>query len=337
MTRVDPAYNDDMLTVATRPLKRLTRPADPPGFLMTRRHVLIMEALAQYRNLDANQIARLVGGSPRGVGSNLRSLFWHGYVDRPQGQHVTLAAFFDEGNRPLVYALTRKGARFLTDRGHALEHRLDWTFRRVTPLFLAHTVEVAEVMMQFGFACRDCGNVRLIDHHELLPQMPESTRARRDPFKLLVTIHHDRKPLDLAVVPDRLFTLLSAGSRPSSYALELDRGSMDINAKRLVGKSSFRRKQIGYFNARKQKKHTELWGFDSFRCLTVTTSDARIAKMIKAEREVTGDSASGFFLYTTRERLAAHGPFAPVWISSKADGISLLRSTHNTMETKDAR
>jgi hypothetical protein len=46
--------------------------------------------------------------------------------------------------------------------------------------------------------------------------------------------------------------------------------------------------------------------------------------MIKAQREVTGDSASGFFLYTTRERLAANAPFGPVWISSKADGISLL-------------
>ena len=98
MIRSHVPYNDDMVTVAARPLKRLTRPAEPPGFEMTPRHILIMEALAQYRNLDADQIARIVGGSPRGVRSNLRNLFWHAYVDRPEDQRITLAAFFDEGN-----------------------------------------------------------------------------------------------------------------------------------------------------------------------------------------------------------------------------------------------
>jgi len=46
--------------------------------------------------------------------------------------------------------------------------------------------------------------------------------------------------------------------------------------------------------------------------------------MIDAQREITEGRASALFLYTTPPRIAAHGAFGPIWISSESDGISIV-------------
>jgi hypothetical protein len=330
-------YDESMALVAS-PLKRLSRPETPPSFRLTDRDRDILLFVALARCATSEQVARRVGGSPRGVGCRLKLLFRAGYLDRPVHQHTYLASFFDEGNRPLVYALGRKGARLLAEDGAPVDDRLDWTTKnkRATAPFLAHTVEVAEAMLGFRFPAHESDGPELIDHAELIPLMPEETRAKRDPFKLSVEIKHNHKPITIAVVPDRLFSFAFVDGTRMNFALELDRGTMDIKAKRLVGKSSFRKKIIGYFNAWAQKRHTETWGFKSFRVLTVTPSEKRLANMLKAQQDVTKGSASGLFLYTTREQLAVHGPYAPVWTTSKADGISLLPPLSTLTETTDA-
>ena len=96
------------------------------------------------------------------------------------------------------------------------------------------------------------------------------------------------------------------------------------DATRLVGKSSFRRKLLGYFHAWQQKRHSDVWAFKSFRVLTVTTSEKRIQNMITTQREVATSCPPGLFLYSTPERLAQHGALGPAWVTSKADNVSLL-------------
>ena len=201
MTGRDDIYNECMSTLARRPLKRLLRPEAPPPFRMTDRHIAIMRALVKYRHLTSDQIVSIVGGSERGVGNNLRSLFWHGYVDRPASQNTYLVAFFDEGNRPLVYGIARKGVRFLAELGDPVDERLDWRGKNNrTAIFLAHTLEVASTMMHFALACGRDGAPRLIDHAELIPYFPQETRSLKDPFALRVTVPHNRKDLTLTVV-----------------------------------------------------------------------------------------------------------------------------------------
>jgi hypothetical protein len=315
-----------MSLLAPSPLKRLSRPATRPSFRITDRDLAILWFVATVRCATSDQIARRIGGSPRGVRSRLKYLFRAGYLDRPVHQHAQLVAFFDEGNRPLVYALARKGARILAEHGAPVDHRLDWTTKnkRATAPFLAHTIEVAEAMLGFHFPADAPDAPRLIDHAALLPFMPEATRSKRDPFKLSVTFTLDRQQVTIAVVPDRVFSLLYPANTRFNFALELDRGTTDIKAKRIAGKSSFRKKLLGYYHAWRQRTHTEAWGFDRLRVLTITPSEKRLANMLDAQHEVTNGSASGLFLYTTRDRFADHGPFAPIWTSSKSDGVSLL-------------
>jgi hypothetical protein len=319
-------YNISMPGIAAPPIKRLSRPEVPPPFRITERDIAILRAISQFRFLSSHQVERIAGGSERGVRNRLRNLFAHGYLDRPHHQRAELAAFL---NPPLVYGLGKHGARLLADLGRPIDHRLDWTTKntRATSPFLAHTIEVAETMMSFTSACHE-SVARLVDHHELLPLMPETTREARHPFAVRAKFRWRSKDIVVAVVPDRLFALVYPDTC-HNFALELDRGTMDINAKRIVGKSSFRRKLLGYFHAWQEKRHAQVRGFKSFRVLTVTTSETRVKNMIATQREVAASCPAGLFLYSTPERLAQHGALGPAWVTRKCDNISLLHNQNS--------
>src|SRR4029079_16908930 len=111
-----------------------------------------------------------------------------------------------------------------------------------------------------------------------------------------------------------------------------DRGSMDIWANRLVGKSSFRRKLIAYAAAREQRRFADVWAFKSFRVLTVTTSRERITHMLAAQRRAAPQCPAGFFLYSTLHLLALHGALGPAWITSKGGHVSLRHAMTGSRE-----
>ncbi len=79
---------------------------------------------------------------------------------------------------------------------------------------------------------------------------------------------------------------------------------MDIKSRQLVGKSSFRRKLLGYYQLWKEGLHTSQWGFKAFRVLTVTPSEKRIENMIAVQKEIVGEQGSNLFLFTTPTRLS---------------------------------
>jgi hypothetical protein len=320
------------MPTAAPPRKRLSRPqGSPPSFRITPRVIAILCFVAQFRFLTSEQIARLDGGSHQKVLRLLQLCFYHGLLDRPANQHAVLASFFDEGNRPLTYAISRKGAKLLADAGVAISSSRQWHAqnRSATVPFLAHTIAIADAVMQFAFACQHDKAPRLIDHHALVPLMPPATQKLSDPFRLRITHRGtDRAEVSFNVIPDRLISLATEQAR-WNFAIELDRGTMSNGtpATRLVDKTSYRRKLIGYFEAWKQGRHTEQWGFKSFRVLTITTSEKRISHMLAVQREITKGSASGLFLYSTADRVAKHGVLGPAWISADSDAVRLLART----------
>jgi Replication-relaxation len=207
-----------------------------------------------------------------------------------------------------------------------LREKLDWSLKnaRATALFLAHTIETAETMIAFELACRERGAITLIDHHDLLSYLPEETREDDAPFHARVAIRAGREPLTIGVIPDRMFSLAFESRTRLNFALELDRGTMDIKARQLAGKSSFRRKLLGYHQLWKEGLHTSRWGFKAFRVLTVTPSEKRIEHMIAVQKEIVGQAGSNLFLFTTPKRLQEKSPLADVWVSGKGQIVSLL-------------
>ena len=140
------------------------------------------------------------------------------------------------------------------------------------------------------------------------------------------TLKTAREALTIGVIPDRVFSLAFEDRTRLNFALELDRGTMDIKSRQLVGKSSFRRKLLGYYQLWKEGLHTSQWGFKAFRVLTVTPSEKRIENMIAVQKEIVGEQGSNLFLFTTPKRLAEKSPLADVWVTGKgaADGSPIM-------------
>ena len=294
---------------------------------LTSRDMDIVRAVARFRFLTAAQIVRLVSGSDQQIGRRIRVLFFHGFLDCPRVQRSQLAHVFEAGNFPLIYGIGQQGAHLIALHEPWINPKHDWTTNngRVTAPFLAHTTETADVIIAFQNACA-ARALRLIDHHQLLPMMPEETRRPRrnhNPFKLKPTFTPPRENANIVVgvVPDRLFSL-AAGEERTNYALELDRGTMDVDAKTLVGKSTIRRKILGYWHAWKQDLHTTQWGFKSFRVLFVTPSEPRLSNMLALQRAIT-NGGSNLFLFSTPERLDAAGPLGSAWISGNGTLLAL--------------
>jgi len=311
------------------------RPLDPPRFRsdetfrITPRVLSILDAVARYSVLSADQIARLDGGSRQKISRILKRTVEHKLLRRADtGPTPLLSNFFDQ--RPRAYCITQKGLRALTATGMPVN-----ASPKRSNVLLAHEIETAEAMFFVNAAVAAHGAIRLIDQPDLINLMPAATQALRKPLRLNAEVHprdfpHLRsllkEPTDIGTETDRLFALALPDHRGWSFALELDRGTEDVTARRLRGRATYFRKLLGYYNSWSQGKHLEQWGevCRSFRVLTVTTSDTRINNMIAAQVEISRGTAAGLFLYTTQERLHTHGALGPAWISAKRDQISLL-------------
>jgi len=325
-----------MPAVGPRELKHLTPPGEALPYVFTARDAQCLELLAAFRYLTARQLHQCLGGSERNLGRRLYLMWRDGLVERPAQQAILVASHFHFGDTARVYGLTRKGARVLAERGVPLAHKLDWTFRPGTTRNLLHTLDVATTMISFRRGAARLDATRFVDHADLVPHFPEATRSLRRPFTVSVNLVLAGQQVRMTNVPDRLFSLhLSDGTR-FNWALEQDRGTETMSPERLSGKSTIRRKQTVFFEAFKQNRYRELWGFERLRVLFVTTgSDRRIEGMIRSQLEVTNGRAAGMFLYSTTDRIAELGALGPAWTSSEATGLSLLPSplvSSSTME-----
>src|ERR1700733_9357215 len=114
----------EVATAARMRVKRFHRSDTAPPLQLTARDLNMLAHVARHRFLSSAQLCALDGGSPQNVLRCLRALFDHGYLDRPAAQKIGLA---EEGPRPFVYGLGKKGARVLKERGDQIETGVDWT------------------------------------------------------------------------------------------------------------------------------------------------------------------------------------------------------------------
>jgi hypothetical protein len=288
------------------------------SFRLTDRDMQLLLSVSRFRFLTAEQLQRIDGGSARGVRNRLLHLTRAGHLLRLRSSLTSTFA----------YGLGTGGARLLAMHGQAINPRLDWADKNDrTQFFLAHTTQIADVILHVERAAS--GVARLRDHHELMSCSPG---FGNDPVALRVPVSLHDRPHVIPIIPDRLFALTYPDTTMQHFALELDRGTMDIWANRLVGKSSFRRKLMAYAAAREQKRFTDVWGCKSLRVLTVTTSATRIEHMLCAQRRAIPHCPAGFFLYATMDDLARHGALGPAWTTIKGGHASIAHqmSTSNT-------
>lgn len=319
-------YTEEHMQTLTAHFKRLSRPDNPPPFRITDRDRDILRMVARFRFATSEQIVRFLSlrdpsTSHQQVLRRLAGLFYRQYLDRPRHQHLQLSSFSH-----FVYGLGREGARLVADEAPHINPHLEWSAKnaRASTPHILHTLETTDAMLGFAKACAASGGLRLLDQHDLIPTFPAETHALADPFRLRVSVQHEGATVALNAIPDRLISLVLPDNRRVNFCLEIDRATMSLAARRLSGKSSYARKIRAYFAAWEQDRHRAQWGFQGFRVLSVVPSEARIKGMLTLQRKLTGNRAAGMFLYTTPERMTAHGVLAPIWWSSNGDGQRLL-------------
>lgn len=313
-----------------RKAKRFERDADAtPIMRLTPRDLDIIRHVARHRFLNSRQIKELVGKSPRIV-RRLELLFRCGYLDRPRAQ---LIYYSKAGSEPLVYALARKGAQILaeTDRDSSEAYRWTLKNKRVGQVHVQHTIEAADILVKLASATKATKHMRLVTQDELLAEAPQSTGELTQPFKISADVEWGKRHHRLSVIPDEVFALefTDGGDVERSYFfLELDRETMPVMRKansldKHDRQTSILSKLLTYHRAWRARTHTERFGWENFRVLTVTTSEKRLDSMLEAVDAVTGGRGSSLFLFATGDSASRCSITEIDWTTGKGERARL--------------
>jgi hypothetical protein len=283
------------------------RRVKPPPFVLTPRDQRMVELVHEYRLLSSEQIVSLLGdGSSQQILRRLQLLYHGRFLERPRSQ---IADFLRApGSRPMVYALGSAGATLL---GVKIPKQIGLEF-------IDHTLAVSGVLAAFALSCRAHGDVRVIPWREILEEkVPEETRRKKQPDSWRVRLPGGET---VGVTPDAIFGLhylaKPEGANRSWFFLEVDRGTMPVVRRRLTETSVYR-KLLAYHATAAQGLQTELFGMKTFRVLTVTTSEKRLASLVEAAKKL--PSLHGMFLFADEALLPTAGALTSDWMNARGE------------------
>lgn len=277
-------------------LPKHKRVESAPRMILTERDKRIILSVYENRYLTRGQIERLFCLGTTVANRRLRLMFQHGYLER-MFQPVSF------GSLRIVYGLDRKGAEIIAQKLNLDMSSLNWKRRnsKVEFLFMEHTLAISDfrVSLEASLKCR--------------------------PDSLLLFWQRENKDLNcrvsdptgkskyITVNPDAFFGILSPRGK-SYYFLEADLGTE--SSKR------FERKIVAYRQYWKSGKYQEMYGFGSFRVLTVTTGERRLNNLLKTAN---GLGAKSMFLFVAQELTITNNLFGKIWLAPNcSDYISIL-------------
>jgi DNA-binding Lrp family transcriptional regulator len=275
---------------------------------LTERDRRIIRLVHRHRFLRSPQIVALLGGSPQQLLRRLKSLYHHGYLERPRCQ---IDSYYRPGSRHIIYGLGNKSLAFLKQELNVDFREVSWgeKNRGVGRIFLEHALLVSDVMVSLELACRKHDGIRLLYEDQL------ALRSERQPFQWRVKTQGGVR---LGVIPDRVFALeyMDEHHQPERvhFFLEADRGTMPVIRSGLT-QTSFYRKLIAYEATWTQKIHQRRLGIHRFRVLAVTTVAARVKSLLDACSQL--KRGHGLFLFADRTVLEKD-PFSAVWRRGKS-------------------
>ena len=235
----------------------------PPSFTLTKRDVLILQALADYGQLTSEHIQRLyfptVSSSSASCRLRLRLLYHHGYVQRKEQPQV-----LTDGRKPLVYFLDTLGAR-------TLEEFTSKTFKRADPHINPHLLLINDLRVAVATSAQKNGWT--------VEQWVDERTIRRH---------------NLVVSPDGYFRLVVPLERERVYhcVVECDRGTETLQ--------TFAGKVSAYDTLYNSGKYREVFGATSMRVLVVALSVERMMNLKSAVEQAGGKSR---YFFTTYEDL----------------------------------
>lgn len=302
-------------------LKTLIRSTSPelPSLRLTKRDIEIINACYEYRALTSAQIHTLIFArdqvSQQRCHHRLKLLFHHGYLHRDE-QPTRLS----EGRRPLIYFLDRKGAQLLAGYLSISLAELDWdpkdTVAGTSHLFIDHLLKTNDVRIAISLAAQK-ENVTI---EQWIDDKTLRSRQMKDYVTLADAKQHDRK---VAIVPDGYFHL-TVGDRQSHHFVETDMCTV-VGLSTKSGRRDWAKKVRSYLAYHGSGQFQARYHTSSFRVLTVTTGQRRLANLKKITEEAGGKSR---FWFTTFEQLTSDTVLSqPIWqIAGREGEYSLVLS-----------
>jgi hypothetical protein len=318
---------------------RYKRKVTDKSLCFTERDFSILHTLYKYHLATTHQLVTVHPGNEQKTRWRLRELFDAGLVER----FNTKTDMTTPGSEPLVYALTDRGADWLSthridvERQHA---RYNERNARRTLGSIPHMVMVAEVMTRFEIASYYRSNdIAFLSQQEILARAPEATRNRQSPTHWNTKVLLKGEHVHIGNNPDQVFGLefktREAGRNRAYFFLEADRGTETVRP--IAGhlnKATIYKKLLGYCNTHAQKVHQGVFGdwMRNFRVLWVIDSHAkardgrtRLENFLETTQSVTNCRIADLFLFTTLDALQAHGdPLTHTWVNASGEGRRIV-------------
>jgi Replication-relaxation len=277
----------------------------------TERDVEILRQVYKHRFVRSSHLTSLLGGSPQGILRRLTALHRDGYLERLS---IRRQREVHGGSDPRVYSLGVRGKDFLKGLSAVLPRRLTWLASHQIDVrdSLEHALMVTDVMVGIERACKDAGTIRFIDPAEIAATVfggDSAQENRANVFRWRAVIENRGMPVRVEVIPDQVFGL-QFPERPTGhdtvyFFLEADRGTMPVKRKD-IERSSFHRKLQAYHGSWLQMVPQQLFGFQRYRVMTVTSSAERLAHLVEANQQFNLGRGSGLFLFADHATLRQH-------------------------------
>ena len=278
-----------------------------PSIRLTARDFEILQALADYRLLSTFQVKRLFFRSIHKTRKRLFKLWQHGFVDR-RFQPVKLG----QGNIPILYTLSRQGARMLARQGGVTkEARYDAILKRQGSfLFIEHTLAISEFRINLVKACEISPDSKL-----LFWKQGKEIKSRVS----FIDGSSNRRLVTVSILPDAYFGLQKGKVTQHCY-FEMDRGSTTI------GKIANKLKAYHALWLQHGRNHKTSCG--EFKVIIVTSSCQRMKNIMEAARHCFNTvNSRGIFIFAHDRRILTHPNFGSndgTWSSCEGNKIPII-------------
>jgi hypothetical protein len=287
---------------ATPRLPRYSKAKKAPPMRLTDRDRRIIEVVYQLRFLTRDQIKKLEfeKGSMTACQRRLSLLFHNGYLT---AVHKPITTGYGSSKR--IYCLSRKGAALISHLyGENEAGKIKWDEKqnKVEHFFIEHNLAINDVRIAFLKSAKADGDYNLFWFSE--KEVKAWKEKVDDP---------ENSGKTLAITPDSFFYLLGQ-KKKAYYFLEIDRAT-EANRR-------WRDKIRGYVEYIKSGKYQQRFQTSALRVLTVTTSDKRMANLIKTTQSVEN---AYFFLFSTFDRIKGKNIiFDPIWQPADREDLTSL-------------
>jgi hypothetical protein len=278
----------------------------PPTIHLRKRDLEILNTFRDYRFLTAAQVKALFFKSIHKARKRLFRLWQNKYLER-----VFLPPAMGEGSPFAIYALGSRGIRLLVSQTGLDREAVGQTIpkSRASYLFIEHTLKRNDFRIALTLSCQERKILKLL----FWRQDKTIKTAMSLPDKKTGQLHK------VGPFPDGFFGVRN-NDKEYYYFLEIDRGTVD-NKRMLLRFKAYHQLWL-------QRVCIKRYGIHNFRVLTVTTSEPRMANLMRtAKKAVEGNPGSSLFLFTTFDRYSLEKPesiLEPIWKNTDSRHIGCM-------------